>query len=118
MSRARVARQYSNLLKSTETSGQLTLPQVGPHNFSSWAQYTVEVGDRHQVQTALSGKGIPTAVHYPAPVYRQSVAFGPISDCPVAERAAKHVLSLPMHPYLSLEDQEHVVASLTQVLNT
>ena len=73
--RARAAERYSSLLKESEVVGKLRLPQLEPHNFSSWAQYTIEVDNRSYVQNTLSDKGIPTAIHYPIPVYRQPALF-------------------------------------------
>ena len=114
--RAQVAARYSSLLKEPAAAGKLRLPQLEPHNFSSWAQYTIEVDNRNYVQTTLSAKGIPTAIHYPTPVYRQPALFESVNHCPVTERAAAHVLSLPMHPYIELESQELVTTSLIETL--
>ena len=116
-SRAQVAENYSELLKPTENSGCLTLPGLEPHNISSWAQYTVEVNQRSYIQNTLSEKGIPTAVHYPQPMYKQPATVESITHCPVTDRAVDRVLSLPMHPYLTIQTQERVVASLNQALN-
>ena len=117
INRARVAEQYSKLLKSTESNGRLTLPKLKSYNFSSWAQYTVEVGDRSRIQSRLAENGIPTAVHYPQPVYKQPALTESVTHCPVTERVAERVLSLPMHPYLHRETQERVVGLLSQALN-
>ena len=68
-----------------------------------WAQYTIQVNDREKLQTDLSAKGVPTAIFYPIPVHL-STAYKFLNyvdgDFPVAENASKHVISLPMHPYL------------------
>ena len=115
-SRAQAAARYSSLLKEPAAAGKLRLPYLEPHNFSSWAQYTIEVDNRNYIQTTLSAKGIPTAIHYPTPVYRQPALFESVNHCPVTEHAAAHVLSLPMHPYLALESQESVTMSLIEAL--
>ena len=114
--RAQVAERYSGLLNESEEAGKLRLPQLEPHNFSSWAQYTIEVDNRSHAQTALSKKGIPTAIHYPAPVYAQQALSESITHCPATEHATQHVLSLPMHPYLRVETQELVTTSLIEAL--
>jgi len=116
-SRAQVADTYSELLKPTEASGRLILPRLEPHNVSAWAQYTVEVSQRSHVQNVLSTKGIPTAVHYPKPVYAQPALAESVTHCPVTDSVAERVLSLPMHPYLSVEVQELIASSLNQALN-
>jgi UDP-2-acetamido-2-deoxy-ribo-hexuluronate aminotransferase len=68
---------------------------------------------------ALQAQGIPTAVHYPIPLHLQP-AFANLGlgegAFPVAEAAAKRVMSLPMYPDLSVADQDKVVAELMKVL--
>ena len=81
---------------------------------SVFGQYTVFVDDREKVQRALSEAGIPSAVHYPAPLsqqpaYRGICAHGPL---PQSENAARRVLSLPMHPYLEEALQYRIVDAL------
>jgi UDP-2-acetamido-2-deoxy-ribo-hexuluronate aminotransferase len=85
---------------------------------SVFAQYTVFVDDRDAAQSALQGQGIPTAVHYPAPLseqpaYRDLCVFGPL---PNSERAARRVLSLPMHPYLDEPTQDRIADAVAQAV--
>jgi len=79
-----------------------------------WAQYTVMVDERARVQQALQEAGVPTAVHYPRPLHQQPAyeVFAPVAGCPVAERLAARVLSLPMSADLSEADQDRVVDAL------
>ena len=57
----------------------------------------------------LDGKGIDTAIHYPLPVHLQPAFSGyGFSSYPVSEHLSKHVISLPMHPLLSVEEQDYV----------
>jgi UDP-2-acetamido-2-deoxy-ribo-hexuluronate aminotransferase len=81
---------------------------------SAWAQFTVLVDEREQVQASLQEAGIPTAVHYPRPLHLQPAYAGlaTAGACPVSERAAQRVLSLPMSGDLAEADQDHVVAAL------
>lgn len=93
----------------TELFGELvTTPFIESHNTSVYAQYTVQVENREQIQGALKNAGIPTAVHYPIPLNRQ-----PALSCPErfanSEYAAERVMSLPMHPYLTEKEQNMVV---------
>lgn len=87
---------------------------VRPGRESVWGQYTVTVHDRPAVQAALKAAGIPTAVHYPRPLHQQVAyeRFAPAGGCPVAERLAQQVMSLPMSPDLTEADQDRVVAAL------
>ena len=76
-------------------------PTVEAHNLSVYAQYTIRVEDREAVQARLKEAGVPTAVHYPLPLNRQPAVADENAQLPVGDRAAREVLSLPMHPYLS-----------------
>ena len=87
---------------------------------SVFAQYTIFVDCRPTVQAALAAEGIPTAVHYPAPLshqpaYREISLFG---ELPNSDRAAQRVLSLPMHPYLDLATQEKIADVVAGTLAT
>ena len=67
----------------------------------------------------MKARGVPTAVHYPVPLHTQPVfeSLGLREGAfPVAERAARRVISLPMHPYLGEEQQRLVVAALRAVV--
>ena len=63
--------------------------------------------------------GIPAAIHYPTPLHLTGafadLNYGP-GDFPVAEKAAREILSLPMHPHLSESQQERVVEALAAAL--
>lgn len=81
---------------------------------SVYAQYSIFVDAREQVQAALQEKGIPTAVHYPVPLneqpaYRERCAGGPT---PHSASVAKRVMSVPMGPDLTIEHQEYVAAAV------
>ena len=89
-----------------------------PDRTSVFAQYTVLVPDRAEVQERLRKAGIPTAVHYPIPLNRQP-AYSNRSHggaTPHADAAAERVMSLPMHADLSDEQQDDIVAALAEAL--
>ena len=68
-----------------------------------------------EIARRMKAQGIPTAVYYPKCLHEQPVFAGAgyrAGDFPVAEQAAREVLSLPMHPFLGEKDQDRVVASL------
>jgi UDP-2-acetamido-2-deoxy-ribo-hexuluronate aminotransferase len=119
--RDRLGRNYSKLIEErfagVEGERSVRAPYVEPHNDSVYAQYTIEVSDRDAVRAGMSDRGIPTAIHYPIPLHRQPVfAFLDQRDgCfPVSEAAAKRVVSLPMHPFLSDEQQVEIVSALKE----
>jgi UDP-2-acetamido-2-deoxy-ribo-hexuluronate aminotransferase len=64
----------------------------------------------------MNRAGIPTAVHYPVPLNEQP-AYQHLCcpDCtPVAQKIAKQVISLPMHPCMTTADQAHVIAAIAE----
>ena len=114
--RQRAAKCYQTLLEESADAMGMILPVVAPGNTSSWAQYTVQVGCRDQVQAALAQRGVPTAVHYPAPIPVQPAMVDSSGQYPVSARSAQCVLSLPMHPYLNSATQQRIAEQLIQVV--
>ena len=87
-------------------------PHIEGHNTSAWAQYTVQVPHRDQVQQHLKQAGIPTAVHYPIPLNQQPAVADPAARLPVGDAVAQRVMSLPMYPGLDAATQERIVRAL------
>jgi UDP-2-acetamido-2-deoxy-ribo-hexuluronate aminotransferase len=86
---------------------------------SVFAQYTIFVEDREAVQRTLEAQGVPTAVHYPAPLneqpaYRDRCVYGSL---PNSDAAARRVLSLPMHAYLDETTQDRIVAAVAEAVS-
>lgn len=78
----------------------------------------VRVAQRDQVQQELDMAGIATGIHYPIPCHRQpAFAESATLRLPVAEAAADQILSLPLFPHLSAEQQTFVVEQVTRVLS-
>ena len=105
----KVAERYIEKLKDV-----VKTPIVPKEFYSSWAQYTIQVENkevRAGLQAALKALDIPTAIYYPIPMHRQT-AFNYLNldynRCPVADQLADTVVSLPIHPYLSNEDQDMI----------
>ena len=116
--RARVGESYNKEMLERgatiigECATGLNIPFVEPHNTSVYAQYTIQVDNREAVQTALKSKGIPAAVHYPIPLNAQPAMQQGELTLTRADRAARRVVSLPMHPYLSETDVAKVADSV------
>lgn len=93
------------------------LPYVPPGYLSSWAQYTIQhrSGERQRFMDKLSARGIPTAIYYGRNMHEQTayadvkVRQGELAE---AERAARAVFSLPMHPYMTTEEIDRVAEAL------
>lgn len=110
--RIRIGNRYIHQLNA---AGIESTPTILPHNTSVHAQFTVQVNNRAKVQAILKEKGVPSAVHYPLVLTKQPALVGKSVNhsCPQAEAASERVLSLPIHPYLSEADQDHIVLSLS-----
>jgi UDP-2-acetamido-2-deoxy-ribo-hexuluronate aminotransferase len=111
--RQRVAGRYEMALGGSGVQ----CPRVLQHNVSAWAQYTIRIPRRAEVQEAMKAAGIPTVVHYPLPLNRQP-AVADSTVLPEGDRAAEQVLSLPIHPYLTEADQGQVIECLLSAVNT
>jgi len=109
--RQRVAETYDQLF--TE-AGITTIPFIETHNQSAWAQYTIQVDNRDEVQAKLKEQGVPTAVHYPIPLNKQPAVADTNAVLPVGDAVAERVMSLPMHPYMSFDSQLLVVKGLNK----
>jgi UDP-2-acetamido-2-deoxy-ribo-hexuluronate aminotransferase len=115
--REEIGARYGDLIREAFIGHEdrVVTPWLAPGNTSVYAQYTVEVDDRDGVQARMKAQGIPTAVHYPMSLHQQpvfaSLGHG-VGSFPASERASRRVISLPMHPYLALDQQRRVVAAL------
>ncbi|MCD6724270.1 DegT/DnrJ/EryC1/StrS family aminotransferase [Vibrio cholerae] len=111
--RNKIAMQYSQMLNNV---GVIDTPFIEKHNISAWAQYTIKVKNRSEVQKKLKDAGIPTAVHYPIPLNKQPAVADSRVQLQVGDKIAEEVMSLPMHPYLIDSDQERVLQALAKSL--
>jgi UDP-2-acetamido-2-deoxy-ribo-hexuluronate aminotransferase len=112
--RHRIGARYSEKLGDC-----CVTPAIRPGNTHVYAQYTIRVPNRDAVAGRMKAQGIPTAVYYPKCLHEQPVFAGAgyhPGDFPVAEQAAREVLSLPMHPFLGEKDQDRVIESLKSAL--
>lgn len=112
--RQQVADWYSEYLSR---AGIEYSPFVSEHCKSAWAQYTVQVPSRDVVQENLKSAGIPTAVHYPIPLNKQPAVADSSVELIVGDEIADRVMSLPMHPYMTKENVEHVCIELKRALS-
>ena len=111
--RAKIAAFYHRALADTG----LTLPHVPDWADPSWHLYVVQsdAGDGRQGRDRLAAKltegGVQTLIHYPIPPHRQGAYAGTpmaAASLPIAEGLARHVLSLPIGPHLSMAQAEQV----------
>jgi dTDP-4-amino-4,6-dideoxygalactose transaminase len=106
--RMKLADRYNAKLKD---SG-LVLPTCRSGSTHVYHLYVVRATRREAVQSHLKTHGIGTLVHYPVPVHLQPAYMGRLQGCeslPETERASTEILSLPMYPELSSQDQQEVI---------
>lgn len=111
--RQAAAEYYNRML-----SEFVKIPSVVDDSTSTWAQYTIRVPKRDEIRKYLTDAGIPSAVHYPLPLGKQK-AFthsGPQMETPAADDLASTVLSLPIHAFISHNNQSEVVKHLKAAL--
>lgn len=106
--RSIVAERYNRLLADTG----LVTPTIRDNRTSVFAQYSVRSAEREKLIAHLASRGVPTAIHYPIPLYRQEALRD--SSCspqsyPVTEAVTREIMSLPMSAFLTEEQQDYIV---------
>lgn len=108
---ARAARYTAELASNSS----LFLPSVPAWADPAWHVYVVRTADRAGLQRDLRGRGIETLIHYPIPPHHQQayekLGIAP-SAFPISNRIHDEVLSLPMGPHLSDDQQTRVIDAL------
>jgi len=114
--RRAAARRYDELLTDLPA---VTPPRTLAGNEHVFHLYVVRAPKRDEVVQKLNADGIGAQVHYPIPIHLQGAFRGlglGEGSFPVAEKAAREILSLPMFPEITADQQERVVASLRRAL--
>ncbi|MFJ9809538.1 DegT/DnrJ/EryC1/StrS family aminotransferase [Streptomyces sp. NPDC101158] len=120
--RRTAAARYDELLAPLAGTGRVVRPTTADGNAHVWHLYVVRVpgADRDAVVGKLNASGIGAGVHYPAPVHL-TPAYRHLGhergDFPHAERAADEILSLPLFPQITHDQQRQVVDALVNALN-
>lgn len=119
--RQAAAERYDALLRDVEA---VTIPARSPHGSHVFHQYTIRVnpevkGGRDGLADHLKASGIPHAIYYPVPLHQLPVFLGEAhaaghGDLSETERAAREVISLPMHTELTVEQQERIVSAILE----
>jgi len=115
------ARRRANAAYLNAHITSVITPTVRPGYGHVWHQYTIRVDrgrDRDAAVKRLNDAGVGTGIFYPLPANKQAhlieMGLGGIS-LPVAERLAREVISLPVHPQLSQADLETIVAEVNKL---
>jgi dTDP-4-amino-4,6-dideoxygalactose transaminase len=124
--RAAVAVRYQELL--ADIPGIIT-PQPNPGGESAWNQYTIRLvapagvdaaAHRDRVRASLQEAGIISMIYYPLPLHLQAVYQDlglPVGSFPITELVSNQVLSIPMFPELTIEEQQRVANALKDAIN-
>ena len=111
-----VAAEYTKRLKDT-----FETPVVPEGYGSSWAQYTLKAKDKEErdmIVAKMKEQGIPVMVYYPIPVHRSGAyKYLGTKDLPVTDDLSDKVFSIPMHPYLEIEEIETICDALKAIVN-
>jgi dTDP-4-amino-4,6-dideoxygalactose transaminase len=117
--RREVAARYGELLSSLD--GRVGIPHEPSWAKAAYHLYVVRVENREQLQKSLAEAGVGTGIHYPIPLHLQD-AYRNLGykrgDFPVAEEIAPQILSLPMFPGVTAEQQKHVVETISQFMGS
>lgn len=113
--RGEIGARYSELL-----SDHFTTPKILDGNTHVYAQYTIRVDEekRDEIASGLKESGIPVGIYYPKCFHEQPVfehlgyKYG---DFSISEKASREVLSLPMHPLLTNDEQKVICNKLIQL---
>lgn len=121
--RAKHASRYDDLLKEAGLDEQLELPTQTVAGKHVWNQYTVRVRGqkRDELKASLAAAGVGCEVYYPVPMHQQE-CFASLryasGSMPETEAAAREVLSLPVFPEMTIDEQFTVVSHLTRLLKS
>jgi dTDP-4-amino-4,6-dideoxygalactose transaminase len=104
----------ARLTEALSAIPRLTTPMEPEGHRHVYNQYTVSLEERNGLGNFLDERGVDTAVYYPRAINEQPAFSDASSPVPVAERMAREVVSLPVHPNLSEEQLDHVIASVQE----
>ena len=110
------AARYAALLDGVDG---VRLPQSMPGNLDVWHLYVVRVAERDRVMAHLNAAGIGASIHYPTPLHLTAAYGGHglgAGSFPIAEAAAGRILSLPLYPHITADQQEFVAEELAEAL--
>ena len=108
--RRRLAHRYHELLRD-----YVVVPEEREGEIHTYQTYLIQAGDRDALQAHLRANGVEAIVHYATPLHLQPAAaelgYGP-GSFPVTERLSDSILSLPLFPGMTAEQQDRVVTEI------
>lgn len=115
--RSKIAQNYLNGLADTK---ELILPLKSTQSTHVYHQFTMRIVDgagvREQFRNYLTSKGIPSMVYYPLPLHKQT-AYSQKVYMPISEKLCEEVISLPICPELTPENQHYIIRTIKEYFN-
>lgn len=108
-------RRNALLLTKLISNLQIQVPTEQEHMRVNWYLYTVAVASRNKILKKLNQKGIGAASYYPLPIHKTQFHKSPVV-LPVTDWAAARVLSLPIHPGVSLKNIEYIAQVMRDIV--
>ncbi|GAH73984.1 unnamed protein product, partial [marine sediment metagenome] len=99
----------------------MKIPQEASYTRHNYGVYTIRILQRDHLKEYLTKRGIGTKVYYPLPLHLEEIHKGlgyKKGDFPVAEKASREVLSLPIYPELSEDDIKLVAEEINNFINS
>ena len=116
--RRAAAKRYHELLAKVEG---VVAPFDPKYSKSVYHLYVIRVLNREEFMKELGAAGIGTGIHYPVPLHQQK-AYAHLGhkkgDFPVTDKVAPEIVSLPMFPTLTQEQQERVVKAVAEFVGS
>ena len=112
--RKKIAKQYLSKIKNKD----ILLPHVPTWADPVWHLFVVRSNKRDQLKKYLYERGIDSMIHYPIPPHKQ-VAYSEWSNLsfPITEKIHSEILSIPLSPIISENDQEIIINALNRFQN-
>lgn len=110
--RQKIGENYSKLLAGV---GDLVLPHIADKATHVYHQYVVRTKKRDELQAHLSSNGVGTLIHYPVPPHMQQAYASlniPKGALPISEEISNTILSMPVYPGLTEEQQQQVADTI------
>lgn len=112
--RHEIAKLYAERL-----DGVSRLQDHHPDAVSSFGYYSLCVENRDEVAAQLKSLAVPTAIYYTTPLHKMPAfeEYAPEGGLPATESVANEILSIPMHPYLTPDQVDHICASVVSAVS-
>jgi dTDP-4-amino-4,6-dideoxygalactose transaminase len=114
---SKTRRKHAEIYNSAFKDLDIIIPKEESFNYHIYNQYTIAVKKRDELRKHLKEKEIGHDSYYPVPLHLQE-CYGFLGykkgDLPVSENKAEEVVSIPIYPELTKEEQEYVISTITE----